>query len=140
MLCKYTTRPFRDEEKNNNLDLIFLSEEDFAKKNFSDKNKYPYGGHFYGFEEEELIESLEKYEFTLVIIRSVPIIKRLQADYMYKAIVVPIYIYTDRNLVVERLKADGYTNDKIDFRLQRSESCWEDYLENDYLEDRKSVV
>ena len=134
MLRKYTTRPFREEEKNSNLDLIFLSEEEFAKKNFGDKNKYPYGGHLYGFNEDELRASLEKYEFTLVIIRSIQIIKRLQADYKYKAIVVPIYIYTDRNLVVERLKSDGYTNDKIDFRLKRSESCWEDYLENDYFE------
>ena len=134
MLRKYTTRPFREEEKNSNLDLIFLSEEEFAKKNFGDKNKYPYGGHLYGFNEDELRASLEKYEFTLVIIRSIQIIKRLQADYKYKAIVVPIYIYTDRNLVVERLKSDGYTNDKIDVRLKRSESCWEDYLENDYFE------
>lgn len=134
ILHKYTTRPFRDEERHDNLDLIFLSEEEFAKKNLSEKNKYPYEGHLYGFEEEKLIESLKKYEFTLMIIRSVEIIKRLQNDYRYKAIVVPIYIYTDRNLVVERLKADGYTDDKIDFRLKRSESCWEDYLENDYLE------
>lgn len=39
-----------------------------------------------------------------------------------------IYIYTDRNLVVERLKSDGYTQDKIYFRLKRSEACWEDYI------------
>lgn len=134
VLCKYTTRPFRDEEKNSSLDLIFLSEEEFAKKNLDNKNIYSYGGNLYGFDEDELVESLEKYEFTLIIIRNTQIIKRLQNDYKYKAIVVPIYIYTDRNLVVERLKADGYTQDKIDFRLRRSESCWDDYLENDYLE------
>ena len=32
------------------------------------------------------------------------------------------------------MKLDGYTQEKIDYRLERSESCWQDYLENDYLE------
>jgi len=134
ILRKYTTRPFREEEKGGDLDLIFLSEAEFAEKNLKEENIYSYGGNLYGFDEDELNNSLEKYEFTFLIIRNIQIIKRLQEDYKYKAIVVPIYVYTDRNLVVERLEADGYTQEKIDFRLRRSESCWEDYLENDYLE------
>lgn len=134
ILYKYTTRPKRDSEKHNNIDLIFLSGKEFIDKNLDDKNIYSYGGYLYGFDENELAESLDKYEFTLMIIRNLQIIKKLQADYKYKAIIIPIYIYTDRNLVVERLKSDGYAQDKIDFRLKRSEACWEDYLENDYLE------
>lgn len=134
ILCKYTTRSIRDSEKHDNLDLIFLSEEEFIDKNLDDRNVYSYGGNLYGFDENELGDSLDKYEFTLIIIRNLQIIRRLQIDYCYRAIVIPIYIYTDRNLIVERLKFDGYTQDKIDFRIKRSEACWEDYLENDYLE------
>lgn len=134
VLKKYTTRSIRDSEIKDNLDLIFLSEKEFTQKNLEDKNVYPYGGYSYGFDENELLDSLEKYEFTLLIIRNIQIIKRLQIDYKYKAIVIPVYIYTDRNLVVDRLRSDGYTQEKIDFRLKRAESCWEDYLENDYLD------
>lgn len=134
ILCKYTTRSIRDSEKHDNLDLIFLSEKEFADKKLDDRNVYSYGGNLYGFDESELAESLDKYEFTLVIIRNFQIIKRLQEDYRDRAIVIHIYIYTDRNLVIERLKSDGYTQEKIDYRLKRSEDCWEDYLENDYLE------
>lgn len=134
ILVKYTTRDKRSIENKDDLDLIFLSEEEFESKKFSSKNRYEYGDGLYGFEENDLIDSIEKYEFTLAIIRNYHIIKRLQEDYKYKAIVVPVYIYTDRNLVEQRLKKDGYSQDKIEYRLARSESCWEDYLENDYLE------
>lgn len=58
----------------------------------------------------------------------------MTSKYKDKAFVIPVFIYTDRNLVEQRLKLDGYTQEKIDYRLERSESCWQDYLENDYLE------
>lgn len=131
---KYTTRSLRNEEDNSKLDLIFLSEKEFENKNFNPQNVYTYGGKLYGFDENELVKSIEKYEFTLLIIRNLQIIRRILHEYRNKAFVIPVYIYTDRNLVEDRLRADGYSQEKIEFRLKRSESCWEDYLENDYLE------
>lgn len=134
ILSKYTTRPLREDDNRENLDLISLSEEEFKKKNIKEQNSYIYGGCSYGFLEEDLNDSLEKYEYTIVIIRSYQIIKGLIERYKEKAFVIPVFIYTDRNLVVQRLRKDGFTQDKIEFRLKRSESCWEDYLENEYLE------
>ncbi len=134
ILCKYTTRPIRKDEDKDNLDLIPISEEEFKTKNIKEENSYVYGGCSYGFDEDDLNKSLEKYEYTIIIIRSYQIIKSLTNRYKERAFVVPVFIYTDRNLVEQRLKMDGYSPEKIEFRLKRSETCWEDYLENDYLE------
>lgn len=134
VINKYTTRVFREEDDKKNLDLIFLSKEEFSMMRFKKENIYEYGGYLYGFLEDDINESLEKYDYTLIIIRSYQIIKELINQYKKKAFVVPVFIYTDRNLVEQRLRLDGYSQEKIEFRLKRSESCWEDYLENDYLE------
>ena len=134
ILYKYTTRSFREDDDKENLDLIFLPEEEYRLKNIKDENSYIYGGCSYGFLESDLNESLEKYEYTIIIVRSYQTINGLIQRYKEKAFVIPVFIYTDRNLVEQRLRLDGYSQEKIDFRVKRSESCWEDYLENDYLE------
>lgn len=74
------------------------------------------------------------YEYTIIIIRNYQIINYLINKYREYAFVIPVFIYTDRNLVEQRLLLDGYSQEKIAYRLERSESCWQDYLENDYLE------
>jgi len=57
-------------------------------------------------------------------------VKELIDDYEFKVRVVPVYIYTDRSLIEERLKRDGFSQETIDFRMQRSEMAWQDYLEH----------
>lgn len=56
---KYTTRSLRNEEGNSKRDLIFLSEEEFENKNFNPQKVYTYGGKLYGFDENELVKSIE---------------------------------------------------------------------------------
>ena len=136
-LFKYTTRPERTVEEAKKADLIFVEDDQFndyiakSKKN-SDSlfYHYHYGGFKYGFFKKDLDKSISEYDNTFVIIRNHPLISQILNDYKYIAFTVHIYVYTDRSLVVERLKKDGFSDGAIAFRLMRSESAWQDYIEN----------
>lgn len=131
---KYTTRKRRVSEEAKKTDLIFISEEEFAKKKANKKDKlfsYIYGGSQYGFYKADLDNAIQHYNCTFIIIRNQDLIRKLCAMYKDKVLVVPIYIYTDMGLIETRLRADGYDEDTIKFRMERSEAIFKEYLEND---------
>lgn len=131
---KYTTRKKRKSEEAKKSDLIFISEDEFKLKELKDNDtffKYIYGGHKYGFFKSVLDSAIEKYCCTFIIVRSQDLIKKLSSIYCDQVLVVPIYIYTDMGLIESRLKRDGYDEETIKFRVERSESVFEEYLEND---------
>lgn len=129
VIHKYTTRMRRNPEEAQRTDLIFVSDEDFQSK--CDKNfyNYSYANEWYGFYKKDVTEALLKFENVFVIVRDRSLITRLAIDFSEKAMVVPIFIYSDRSLIIDRLKNEGFSEADIDFRIQRSEYSWKDYLE-----------
>lgn len=131
---KYTTRKKRKSEEAKKSDLIFISNEEFKLKETQDHDmffNYVYGGQKYGFFKSDLDNAIAKYDCTFIIIRSQDLIKKLCSIYEEDILVVPIYIYADMGLIESRLKADGYDEDTIKFRMERSQLVFEEYLEND---------
>lgn len=136
-LYKYTTRSVRDPEEAKKSDLIFIDDKEFDK--YIDEGKknrenefyhYKYGESRYGFKRKSLDDSIIKFDSTFLIIRDRALITRIRKDYKHIALTIHVYIYTDRSLVVERLKKEGFSEQVIDFRLKRSESAWNDYIES----------
>lgn len=131
---KYTTRKRRVSEEAKKTDLIFISEEEFAKKKANKKDilfSYVYGGSQYGFHKADLDKAIQQYNCTFIIVRNQDLIRKLCTIYKNRVLVVPIYIYTDMGLIEARLRADGYDEDTIRFRMERSEAIFKEYLEND---------
>lgn len=131
---KYTTREKRPSEEAKKSDLVFVSEEEFKQKEKEKKDrlfKYNYGGYKYGFLKSQLDKAIEEYNCTFVIVRNQDLIRTIQSLYNDIVLVVPVYIYTDMGLIEKRLKDDGYDEDMVRFRLERSESVFNEYLEND---------
>lgn len=139
VLQKYTTRPCRIEEKaeDHKVDLEFISDLQFKQiekeegKNFftyrygDDK----YGYHMYGVKKSDIDASLEQNQNVFLIVRNIACIRAIMKGYADTDInVVPVYIYTDPGLVVERLKKEKYSDEAIDFRTRRSQQVWAEYL------------
>lgn len=129
VVYKYTTRMQRNPEEAKKTDLMFISEEKFQNKCSKDFYNYSYANEFYGFYKKDLTDALAKYENVFVIIRDRNLIAELANEFFEIALVIPIFIYTDRSLIMERLKSEGFSEEDIKFRLQRSEYSWNDYLE-----------
>ena len=143
-LNKFTTRAKRDKEEAIKTDLKFITSEEFEKMRSNSKDGeeyfyyYRYGepAEYYGFYKKDLIDAIEYYENTFIIIRNKDLIKIIEIDFNKKAVIIPIHIYTDRNLIVNRLKREGYTKSEIKFRLRRAEAAWGDFIESDELYKR----
>lgn len=127
---KFTTREHRPEEINRklHLDLMFLSHSEFDEhsKN-SNFYSYKYGGEKYGFFKTAVDEALASYQNVFIIVRDRITIQQIVNDYP-KVCTVPVFIYSDNEKVIERLKNDGYNDISINFRLSRQELVWNDYL------------
>ena len=136
VINKYTTRNPRDNFDSEKSDLIFISDNEFNENNqrYSFLT-YKYGDKQYGFWEEELYASVSKHENTFLIIRNNGLIKEIKSKYETKVIVVSVFIYSDRGLVEDRLKKDGYDDESIIFRIDRSKDIWNDYIEFDDFSD-----
>lgn len=126
---KYTTRDHRNPEEAKKTDLIFISEEDFQDKCNNDFYDYKYANERYGFAKKDVTDALARFENVFVIIRDRNLITRISNEFSEMALIVPIFIYSDRSLIVTRLKSEGFSEEDINFRLQRSEYSWNDYLE-----------
>ena len=127
---KFTTREHRPDEidRKVHLDLMFISHLQFDEysKN-SNVYSYKYGGEKYGFDKAAVDEALASYQNVFIIVRNRIIIQQIVNDYP-KDCIVPVFIYSDNDKVIERLKNDGYDDTSIDFRLSRQELVWNDYL------------
>lgn len=137
VLTKYTTRPHRANEKERKvtLDLEFVSQKEFKKLSESAEfYDYEYGGYRYGFWRESLEKALKQSENTFVIVRNFTLIKRLRLDFP-NVRVVRVFVHSDGSYVVERLKADGYDDEAIAFRLERQNLVAEDYLRHPQIYD-----
>jgi guanylate kinase len=131
---KFTTRKKRSTEEAKKSDLIFISEEEFKEKELNKKDilfTYTYGKSKYGFYKSKLDDAIEKYNCTFIIIRNQDLIEKICSIYKDRILVVPIYVYTDMGLIEARLREDGYDDDMIKFRVERSQAVFNEYLEND---------
>jgi guanylate kinase len=112
------------------MDLKFIDKKKFDEhKKKSNFYYYNYGGESYGFFKSSIDEALQKSQHVFIIVRDLGTIKRLMADYPIIC-TIPVFIYTDREKTVERLLADGYSQDDINFRLERQGVTWNDYLKH----------
>ncbi len=133
ILQKYTTRQKRSEEykEDHKIDLEFISEEEFeAIKKAENGNffSYEYGGKFkYGVKKSDIDSALERYQDIFLIIRNYKCIKDITKAYEKSVNVVPVFVYTDPYLVSERLKKEGYTDEAIKFRTERSKKVWDEF-------------
>jgi guanylate kinase len=128
---KYTTRNIRKFESKDPyyyLDLHFVDEAEFESLGL--KYWYNYSGKKYGFSKSELEQKLSLNDNVFVIIRNSTLIKRIAEDYDFIN-VVPVYIYTDKIEIRNRLLSEKtYSEDQINFRLKRIKIAFEDYLNN----------
>lgn len=126
-LRKYATRKQRDYEAIDGieLDLDFIMEEEFCQKKI--EYQYVYSGFHYGFSKVALEAQLRNFENVFVIVRNADLIKRLQKDYNYLN-VVPVFVFTDRQRIEERLRQQQKNEEQIIFRLKRIDKAFEDYL------------
>lgn len=139
ILQKYTTRQKRSEEykENHKIDLEFITEEEFKtieKEENGNFFSYEYGGKFkYGVKKSDIDLALEKYQDVFLIIRNYKCIKDIMRAYEKSVNVVPVFIYTDPYLVSERLRREGYSDEAIKFRTERSKKVWDEYLSKSML-------
>lgn len=94
---KYTTRDHRNPEEAKKTDLIFISEEDFQDKCNNDFYDYKYANERYGFAKKDVTDALARFENVFVIIRDRNLITRISNEFSEMALIVPIFIYSDRS-------------------------------------------
>lgn len=139
ILRKITTRDRRKHEEATMQDLEFISKEEFSNKEKEDKYyTYIYGGEQYGVRKKDIDHSIDNFEFTFVIIRNIGCIKMIKKDYSNKAKVIHIFIYSDLPSIEKRLRTEGYDDDAIKFRLERSNQVHQDYAS--YNSDVTTIV
>ncbi len=130
IVTKLTTRKKRIEENKFGikLDLEFINEDDFESViKEAICFVYEYGGNRYAIRKKELDRAIMEYESVFLIVRDYAVINRLKQVYDHVR-VMPIQIYSDRDLIIKRLSEDGYNQEAIDFRLARQDHVWQDYL------------
>lgn len=118
VLIKATTRQLRNYERDERvpLDLAFYSREAFAAQNLD--YIYEYRGEHYGFDQSDLMELLSKFQNVFAIIRSIPVMRRLQVDFCNHR-VVTVYVRADTQSIEERLRQQCRSESDIQMRLSR---------------------
>jgi guanylate kinase len=138
VLQKITTREQRYENEFKKKDLRFVSAEEFETiKNRGALYDYTYGklsdrktAARYGIMKQDLDASIDRYEFTCVIVRNSDLTNKLSEIYEEKAHVVKIFVYSDENKIRERMEADHYSPEAIEYRSDRIKETWNDYVVN----------
>jgi guanylate kinase len=147
LIKKYTTRKQRNEEKKAiYTDLHFPSDthEQFIERiKSNDFFWYAYGNketgeNFYGIYKKEIINAFTEVDFVVVIIRGFDAIQEIKSS-LKEIRCVSVFVYTDRELVVNRLKDDGYDDEAIKYRLSRQPIAWGDYVKNSHMYDEKII-
>ena len=136
LVKKYTTRKQRKEEFTNiSSDLHFPpdSQSKFEKrKQDGEFFWYHYGNketgeHLYGIYINDILQALEEVDFAVAIIRGSQVIEDIKNS-LSNIRCVSVFIYTDKELVQERLIGDGYDKKAVEFRLSRLPLAWGDYI------------
>ncbi len=131
IIKKFTTRERRERERktNKNLDLKFISSDEFARYEKQPgfySYRYPHaGGEKYGFFKADIELKLSQVDNVFLIVRSASTIKSILADFP-DVHVIPVFVYTIESKVAGRLRADGYTDEEIRFRLSRTAEAMND--------------
>lgn len=126
---KITTRVPRKKEEAKSTDLKFVTKEEFIKaKGTGDYYHYQYGekGNEYALCKKDLLYSLQTHEFTFAIVRSRPTIEKIVCDLSPYGLVKRIFIHTDEEKAIQRLKNDGFTDEQILFRIRRNKLLWDE--------------
>lgn len=134
ILAKYTTRKKRLEEieRNTAIDLNHITEDEFdTLLEREDFLEYEYGGFRYGFFSKDLDDALEKYTNVFIILRSYDLAHDLIERYP-KIKTILVFIYADKFNVIKRLEDEGYEEDSVNFRINRINTAWDDYLKHSY--------
>ncbi len=137
-----TSRPPRPGEKNG-VDYFFISEDEFKKKiSDGDFIEYvSYGGNFYGTEKSQITNNLNSnLIWRIDPSRAGQIRKFIKdaydtklAEKLLKEVVV-IYLTADDEVVVQRLKERGCSNQEIAVRMKEDAGFWQQYQGNyDYV-------
>ena len=145
LVPKFTTRSERPEERNLKLDLLFPED---TRAQFLERTQdpefywYTYGNRdvgeeYYGFYKKNVKEALKDSNFVLIIVRDHDIISTIKRDFSAVR-VVSVFVYADRDLIAERLRRDGYSDEDIANRLNRQPLAWTDYLK--YSSDYDEVI
>ena len=137
VIPKFTTRIQRPEERDLKLDLLFpedTREQFLERKNDPAFYWYTYGNRklgeeWYGFYKKNVEDALKEYDIVLIVVRDHETITALKRDFSYVR-VVSVFIYADRELIVDRLELDGYSAFDIERRLKRQPLAWNDYLKH----------
>jgi guanylate kinase len=143
---KFTTRAPRPIEKGTlPLDLIHIEDERFREA--AAEGSYRYGGVDYGFRKADLDSAIETYLNIFVVVRNRLLLRVLRHDYRAAARVVSVLVYSDRELIAQRLneeavqrigntdKANELARKEIERRTKRTRDVWRDYLRDPYLYD-----
>lgn len=128
ILPKYSTRKMRFEEVNKELDLKFISRSqfDFHKSDESFYH-YNYGENGYGFFKSEISKKLKSVQNLFIVVRNKQVSEQIIKDFQ-NCIVVLVFIYTDPEKIKPRLIKDNVCEEAVKFRLQRTNTSWQDYL------------
>lgn len=147
LIRKTTTRERRPEEKGELFtDLAFppVSKEEFVTLT-NDRNFYWYtygnrqtGENFYGIHQKDILSALEEVDVAIAIVRSLDTIEHIKVQ-LTDIRVVSIFVYTDREFVIKRLREEGYDNESINFRLSRLPLAWDDYTKKATAYDRTVI-
>jgi guanylate kinase len=132
LVRKYSTRDVRDYEQlpGWKLDLDIVDNDEFQALGLD--YSYKYGGQRYGFFRKDLVNALKTYSNVFVIVRSAKVIEKLQKEFHFIN-VVPVYVYTGVEEVMDRLRKLNFTDEEIDFRIKRHRMANEDYMQNPTL-------
>jgi guanylate kinase len=144
---KYTTRVQREEEKTDlYTDLHFPSD---SQEEFMERTKdsnfhwYIYGNketeeNYYGVYKNDITRFFDEVDFVVAIVRGFDAIQEIKSS-LIDVRCISVFVYTDRDLVVKRLKADGYDDEAINYRLSRQPIAWGDYIKSSHLYDEKII-
>ncbi len=118
---KYSTRKRRQNETDENSDILFGTNEDWINRPQNEQFlKYPYGNHIYGIDCTEIDKILADGNNPIVIVRDISTIEKLKNKY---SCVIDLYCtaaYSGESLK-DILRKNGCTNDEVSERLENSE-------------------
>jgi len=147
LIRKTTTRERRPEEVEEVFtDLAFppVTQEEFISLT-GDRDFYWYvygnrktGENYYGIHRKDIDNALKDVDVAIAIVRSLDTIEHIKAQ-LNDVRVVSVFVYTDREFVVNRLRDDGYDEESIEFRLSRLPLAWDDYIKKATAYDRTII-
>lgn len=104
-------------------DPVCVSRDDFTRIACRPRfYAYVFGGFRYGFSAPDIACLLTLSEAVSVITADHAVIRALQADFTGVAHIVPVFIKTDHDVVVQRLRSAAYPEAEIQNRIARSTS------------------